>query len=223
MQFIQAKDWDTGTQALTERLTRELKKKQRVLWLVGGGSNISVSVKVMAALPNEQTKDLAIFMTDERYGEIDHVDSNAKQLYDAGFHTKQAIFVPMLAPGFSLNETRERYAQAIKLAMEHADVIIAQFGIGPDGHIAGILPHSEGVEAHGWVCAYEAPHYMRVTLTFDALRHITAAYVFARGDEKKPALELLRDHNLTLIEEPAQILKDLPEAYIYNDQIGVKP
>jgi len=222
MQFVKTTGWDTGTKALTKRLTDELKRSKRVLWLVCGGSNIPAATKVMAALPEEETKNLAIFLTDERYGEIDHVDSNAKQLYQAGFHTKQAIFVPVLAPGFSLAETQERYGQAVKRAFEHADVIIAQFGMGADGHIAGILPRSEAVEADGWVAAYEAPHYTRVTLTFEALRHITAAYVMAFGEGKKHALEQLRDESLPLVDEPAQILKELPEAFVYNDQIGDK-
>ena len=46
-----------------------------------------------------------------------------------------------------------------------------------------------------------------------------AAYVFAFGADKKPALENLLT-NIDLIVQPAQILKSLPEAYVYNDQVG---
>ena len=202
------------------RLSTELGKNKRVLWLVPGGSSIVGAVDVMKSLPEEATKNLAIFLTDERYGEVGHVHSNAKQLNDAGFASKQAVFVPALAPGFSLEETKERYEQAVKRAFEHAEVIIGLFGIGTDGHVAGILPHSEAIEADGWVTAYVASEHTRVTLTFEALRHLNVAYALVFGEAKKQALEQLQNEELPLDDEPSQILKELPEAYIYNDQVG---
>lgn len=222
MQFLRVNGWTPGTTALTKRLQHELKGGKRVLWLVCGGSNIPAIVKVMKALPDEETKNLAILLTDERYGEVGHTNSNAQQLYNAGFTTKQAIFVPVLAPGFTLEETKERYTQVVERAFAHAEVIIGQFGIGNDGHIAGILPHSEAASAEGWVAAYATPEYTRVTLTFRALKKLTAAYAIALGEAKKQALEKLQNESLPLPDEPSQILKELPEAYIYNDQVGDK-
>jgi 6-phosphogluconolactonase/glucosamine-6-phosphate isomerase/deaminase len=222
MQFVKTSGQSKGTRELTKRLNKELSGGKRVLWLLSGGSNIAITTKVMAALPHEATKNLAIFLLDERYGETGHLDSNAKQLYDAGFQAKEAVFVPVLVPGFSLEETRERYAEACKRALEHADVVIAQIGIGSDGHIAGILPHSAAADADGWVAAYQTPHFTRVTLTFDAMRKITVAYVMAFGKEKEPTLLQLRDEKSSLIDQPAQFLKELPEVYIYNDRIGDK-
>lgn len=220
MKFLKVEGWQPGIDALAKRLRAELKAGRRVLWLVGGGSGIQATVAVMDELPADLTEHLSIFMTDERYGDVGHVNSNARQLTEAGFTTKDAVFVPMLQPGFSLDETAERYETALKQAVEHADIIIAQSGIGPDGHIAGILPHSDAVTASGWITTYEAPHYTRMTMTFEALRHIDSAYYMAFGDEKKPALTQLRDEELSLDEQPAQILKDIKEAYVYNDQIG---
>lgn len=219
MRFIQTTGWEEGTAALAERLAAELQQGKRVLWLVCGGSNIAASVKVMAALDEETTKNLAIFLTDERYGEVGHADSNAQQLQDAGFNPKQAVFVPVLT-GLSLPETQARYDQAIQRALEHADIVIAQFGIGADGHLAGILPHSVAIAATGWVIGYEAPPYTRVTLTFKALKHIHVAVAMAFGEDKRPALQRLRDETLPLADQPSQILKELPEADIYNDQLG---
>jgi 6-phosphogluconolactonase/glucosamine-6-phosphate isomerase/deaminase len=220
MKFVKVAGWDEAIKAVSERLKKELSKSGKVLWLVGGGSNINASVKIMAALPDDLTKDLSIFMTDERFGEVGHEHSNSKQLLDAGFQQKDAVFVPMLQPGFSMAETQERYAQALERAVDHASIVIAQSGIGPDGHIAGILPHSPAVKATGWVTDYEAPPYTRMTMTFDALRHIDAAYYVALGDDKRAALTRLRDEELALDDQPSQILKELPEAYVYNDQIG---
>jgi 6-phosphogluconolactonase/glucosamine-6-phosphate isomerase/deaminase len=219
MEFIRTAGWQRGIKDLTTRLIKELKAGKKVLWLIGGGSNIQASVKVMDGLPAELTKNLSIFMTDERYGEVGHMHSNSRQLTEAGLETKDAVLVHMLQPGFSLDETQERYGQALERAALHADIVIAQSGIGSDGHIAGILPHSAAVKATGWVTGYEAPPYTRMTMTFDALRHIDAAYYMAFGDDKQGALQRLLHEDLSLEEQPAQILKELPEAYVYNDQV----
>ena len=222
MQFVLSREKEKGTKALEERLSSELAKNRHVLWLVSGGSNIPISVAVMRALKAEHTKNLVVLLADERYGEAGHLDSNAKQLLDAGLETKDAVFVPPLVPGFSLEETRERYGDASRRAFEHADVVVGQIGIGQDGHIAGLLPHSPAAESREWVAAYETPTYTRITLGFSALSEIDAAYVFAFGDDKKEALTALHDEELELTDQPAQLLKTLPEAYIFNDQIGEK-
>jgi 6-phosphogluconolactonase/glucosamine-6-phosphate isomerase/deaminase len=181
MEFIKTAGWQRGIKDLTVRLTKELKSGKKVLWLIGGGSNIQASVQVMSKLPEELTKNLSIFMTDERYGEVGHVHSNSRQLTEAGLEPKDAVFVHMLQPGFSLDETQERYGKALEAAVAHANIVIAQSGIGPDGHIAGILPHTAAVKASGWVTGYESAPYTRMTMTFDALRHIDAAYFMAFG------------------------------------------
>jgi len=222
MKCVFSKDWEQGTNDLAARLRKELAAGKRVLWLVCGGSNISASVKVMDMITDEESEHLAIFLTDERYGELDHASSNARQLREAGFHPKQAVFIPMLADALSLGETTERYTQALRAAMEHADIIIAQFGIGPDGHIAGILPNSPAVKSADWITGYEAPPYIRITQTFEALRHIDVAYAMAFGADKHDALIRLRDETVPLEQQPSQILKELPKAFVYSDQFKEK-
>ncbi len=60
----------------------------------------------------------------------------------------------------------------------------------------------------------------RLTLTFSALRQLTAAYVFAFGKPKQKTLMSLQKEALPLEQQPAQILNELPEAYLYSDQVG---
>jgi 6-phosphogluconolactonase/glucosamine-6-phosphate isomerase/deaminase len=211
--------WTAGIQQLSQRLQSELQEGKRALWLICGGSNIQASVKIMDNLEDELTKKLAILLTDERYGAVGHPDSNARQLQEAGFQTKQALFIPVLT-GLPLEDTRVRYDQAMQRAIEHADIVIAQFGIGADGHIAGLLPHSVATTSTDWVAAYEAPPFTRITLTFKAMKHIHMAVAMAFGEDKQLALERLRDETLPLVEQPSQILKELPEAYVYNDQVS---
>ena len=220
MQYFHSSDWKPGAEAITTRIKAELQGGKRIVWLVSGGSNIAASVAIMERISDEESEHLAIFLTDERYGEVGHSNSNAKQLHDAGFQPKQGVFIPVLVPGYTLAETQERYTESVRTAFEHADVIIGQFGIGPDGHIAGILPNSPATsETTDWVMGYESSPYTRLTLSFEALRHIDIAYALAFGDNKRGALTTLQHEAISLTEQPSQILKELPEAYLYSDQI----
>lgn len=220
MRFILERDIDKGLLDLGRRLIQELKDSKNVLWLVSGGSNVPSAVKVMASIPTEFQMQLTILLVDERYGEVGHNDSNYQQLLTAGFKVGDAIFLSVLESGLSLEETADRYKAIAGQAFEEADTTIALLGMGADGHIAGILPNSQAsFEARKYVVGYETEGFKRLTLTFPALRRISAAYVYAYGESKEPALAQLKSEQLTLEEQPAQILKALPEAYVYNDQI----
>lgn len=203
---------------LGAHLTQFLAAGKRVLWLVPGGSNIPFAVQVMAAIPEDFTKQLTIMLTDERYGPPGHADSNQAQLAAAGFDAKHGKFIPVL-DGKPLAATARRYAEAAQQQLTTADTAIGQFGIGADGHIAGILPHSPGTAAMGELAVgYAAPDFVRLTLTFPALRYLETAYAFAYGGSKAAALRQLQSE-APLDAQPAQILKVIPETYVYNDQM----
>lgn len=208
-------------EALLSRLRTELSDKKRVLWLVSGGSNIPIETTVMKALPKKLQPHLAIMLIDERYGQFGHKDSNLQQLYDAGFAPGKATVVPVLMPEYlPLDDSVTRYQAAIETAYTNADIIIAQFGIGADGHIAGLLPGSASLKVPRMVDGFEGKDFMRITLTPLALERINVAFAFVYGRAKREALKDLRDKNLPVTEQPAQILKQIPESYVYNDQIG---
>lgn len=205
--------------ALLGALLEPLNKGSRVLWLVPGGSNIPLSVKVMDQIPDDLTKNLVMMLTDERFGPVDHKDSNLRQLAEAGFDNKQAIFVPTLVAGKYLEETVTYYDGVFNDMTRVADTVIAQFGIGPDGHIAGIKPHSPAVTDKALAAGYKAEDFTRITLTPAALIQASAAYAFVYGDSKLDALEKLKNEGLSLEDEPAQLLKLIPKSFVYNDQI----
>lgn len=217
MQFIRA-EASEGVRALEAELQGLLGQGKRVLWFTSGGSNIPLIVQIMGKLDDEQTKRLTIMPGDERFGLVGHENSNVQQLLDAGFTPKRATFIPMLT-NTSLEETVSRYEDALKDALARNDVVIAQLGMGADGHIAGILPHSSAVTSDKLVACYEGPDFTRLTLTFPTLRRIHTAFLFAYGVGKLEALQNLHDKELPLDEQPAQILKAIPKAYVYNDQV----
>ncbi|MEO8105132.1 MAG: 6-phosphogluconolactonase [Candidatus Saccharibacteria bacterium] len=220
MQFIKTTDNELGSNSLYQRLAEHLERGNKVLWLVSGGSNIDLSVAIMQRLSPSLTANLSILLADERFGPVGHPDSNATQLLAAGFNHKQATILPILLGVSTLDDSIRRYEDLARQAFSEADYVIGQFGIGSDGHIAGILPGSPAVSSRDFVAAYQSNPYTRLTLTARALKRISVAFVFAYGDDKREALEKLRDSTLSYDAQPSQILKELPEAYVYNNQLG---
>lgn len=220
MQFIHGKGTEPGATALSERLKTELSSGKHVLWLVCGGSNIAAEAEIMRNIPDDLSAQLTVTLTDERYGDVGHKDSNWQQLLEAGFDIKAGRGVPVLT-GKSLEQTVADYAQSVEELLAGSDTVIATFGIGADGHIAGVLPNSPAAtETTALAAGYDSPPYTRLTMTFPALKRIDAAYAIALGDSKQAALQRLQNEDIELAEQPSQILKRLPEAYLYSDQIG---
>jgi 6-phosphogluconolactonase len=221
MKFILTTGWEDGIADLTARLVHELAQGKRVLWLVSGGSNIAASVQVMDSISTEYSQKLSIMPADERYGEPGHAESNIQKLQQAGFDIKAAVLLPVLVASQSFDEAAEYYEALTQHALDEHDVVIAQLGIGTDGHIAGILPDSPAaMELSRLVAHFDAPPLRRLTLTFPALERIDVAYAFAFGEPKLGALQTLQNETVDRTLQPSQILKQIPEAYIYNDQVG---
>ncbi|MFA6079757.1 MAG: 6-phosphogluconolactonase, partial [Candidatus Omnitrophota bacterium] len=145
-----------------------------------------------------------------------HKDSNWEQLIAADFDFNDIQTLPVIR-GFSLEETVRDFSKSAGSAFNSADAIIGQFGIGADGHIAGMLPHSEAAKSTAAVFSYEAKPFTRITLTSRMFEKISAAYVFVFGENKREAITNLRTKELSIEEQPAQILKRIRESYLYSD------
>lgn len=218
--FIYKQDQHDVTKELQSQLLEKLTSHQRVTWLVPGGSNIALSVEIMKAVPKELRSYLTILQTDERFGIYDHPDSNWRQLREAGFDATGASVETILQESnLSLEDTVRRYGKVIETVFSASDDVIGQFGIGADGHIAGALPGSPAINSADAVVGYETADFTRVTLTMKSLRRMNTAYVFAFGDSKRETLDTLAQTDVALEEQPAQVIKQLPEAYVYSDQI----
>ena len=220
MKFIHTTDWHPAIAVLQSRLELELKANKKVLWLISGGSNLAASVYLMQNLDDSLTPNLTIMPVDERYGVVGHADSNEAQLLAAGFDAKQATVIQVLQPETSFAATAERFDKLARQAFSDNDLVIAQLGMGADGHIAGILPHSAAVTSPDFVAAYASQPYQRLTLTHHALKRLSVAYVLAFGPDKQVALDLLTAKMVPYSQQPAQMLKELPEAYVFSDMVS---
>jgi 6-phosphogluconolactonase len=221
MEFVPASNPSEGAEAMAQKLAESL-RKGKVLWLICGGSNVPLSAEAMntvrASVSADELRNLTVGMTDERYGPLGHVDSNWKQLEDAHFNIEGVKTIPILT-GKPLADTVSDYAQRLETALAENPFVIAQFGIGADGHIAGMLPHSPAVASTDTIYAYEAAPFTRITITQPVFKKISLAYAMAFGPSKKTAIDRLKNENLAVEEEPCQLLKQISEAYFYTDQI----
>lgn len=211
-----------GTQPIVDHITSVLRehldKGEKVTWLVCGGSAVDIAAAVSEALFGTDVLRLTVTLTDERFGEVGHEDSNWIQLEKAGFQLEKAFTVPVLT-NKNMEQTVADFDTTLDNMLHNADYKIALFGMGADGHIAGILPESGAILAEGLAAGYQTPDFTRITMTFEAIKLLDEAVLYVRGGKKLKALQDLQQP-LTLQHQPAQIIKKLSKATVYNDQIG---
>ncbi len=222
MKFVRVQELAEAVAPLRDRLTTELSAGKNVLWLLSGGSLIAIETSVMQQLDDSLTNRLTVMLMDERYDGAGHLDSNDQKLATAGFDPKHARWIRVLQDGLSLDETARHFANEAERAFHQADIIVGLFGMGTNGHVAGIQPRSSAVSSADFATSFIWTDFQRLTLTPRALTGVTVAFLVACGTDKRPALETLRTHDIPIDEQPAQLLKQIPDAYIFNDQIGDK-
>lgn len=223
MQFLRESQ-ETAEKAIAKTICDALFEGKRVLWLTSGGSNIAPEVAIMQRVTDhcaDKLDGLAVMPMDERYGEPGHKDSNSEALRVAGFNAGRATWVDVLTHNEPFEQTVSFYGDVAATALANAQVIVGQFGLGNDAHVAGILPASPATApGSATVVGYEWSDYVRMTLSAEALQQITVGYVLAYGDAKKEALTRLRANAEPFEQLPAKLLYELPEVYVYNDQLN---
>jgi 6-phosphogluconolactonase/glucosamine-6-phosphate isomerase/deaminase len=219
MQYVKSVDYKKGAEDLANNIITKLGEGKKVLWLLTGGSSIPSCVYAMRIVKKEapDLSRLTVTLTDERYGEVGHSDSSWKKLVDLGFDFEGVNAIPVLK-GKSFTDTAKDWEEDVSKVFADSDCIISQFGIGSDLHIAGIIPESDGSEETSLVSHYSTGTFDRITLTFSAIRKIDMAFVFIFGDSKKGVVTKLKESTADPKKVPANILKSIPQVYIYTDQ-----
>jgi 6-phosphogluconolactonase/glucosamine-6-phosphate isomerase/deaminase len=217
MHYINTTSPDPVIQHLSQAITDALAQGQSVLWLISGGSTIAIAVAVARQLQNNpQLEHLNIMQIDERYGDPGHAHSNWQALLDAGFDCGAAHCTPILR-GLPLTETVEAYKEELAQALQKHDYTIGLFGIGADGHTAGMLPDSSAArETQQLAASFIGTDFPRITMTTPAIAQLDIAIAYAVGDSKAPAMHALHT-DLSIPEQPAQALKRAASVYVYTD------
>ncbi|MEI8174427.1 MAG: 6-phosphogluconolactonase [bacterium] len=204
---------------IVSSILNKLKLGKTVLFFVTGGSSIAVCSKVAEFLKNHECENLTVMMTDERYGEFNHADSNWYQLTQKGFDIPHAKIIPILT-GDDFVTTVERFNENLAYEFNTAFYTIGLFGIGADGHTAGILPDSVAVKSKDLACGYDTQTFSRITITPTIIEKLDEAIVFMQGKEKWSVLEDLqiKGKSISIIKQPAQVLKKVPLLTIFTDK-----
>lgn len=197
-------------------LVGHLQAGERVLWLVPGGSAIAKAVEVSHRLTRADTSRLFITLTDERYGELGHKDENWPQIESAGFRFGDAQVYRVLT-GDSIEQTVEKFSGQLEQWLSEVDYSIGLFGIGADGHTAGIKPGSVAVESQASVESFRGADFERITITPRVVARLDETVAYARGIDKFPALRRLVNEDLSIVEQPAQCLKLANRVTLFSD------
>lgn len=200
---------------IADSIIKKLEEGKKVLLFVTGGSSIAVGVKVCELLQDKRVENLTILLTDERYGPLKHENSNWYRLVKNGFNISGAIFIPILV-GEGIISTTKKFNTVLDQQLKIADYKVGLFGIGKDGHTAGILPESIAVLSQDLASSYDTPIFVRITITPRTIEKLDEAVVWIQGQEKWGVLKDL-EKDIDIIKQPAQILKKVPSLTIFTD------
>lgn len=205
---------------LASAITKKLGEGKKVLLFLTGGSSIAVGIALADILRKseigEKINNLTITLTDERYGPVEHFNSNLFQLKEKGFDLPGANIVPVLVDD-DRDITTEKFNNFLKEELAKAEYKIGLFGVGADGHTAGILPESVAVDTDKFAIGYDTPVFSRITITPKTIEKLDEAVVWMQGKDKWPVLESLQNE-IPIQKQPAQVLKKIPLLTIFSDK-----
>lgn len=204
---------------LTSTIVARLEAEESVLWLVPGGSAMKVAARTLENLQDYDTSRLCVTLTDERYGRPNHKDENWLQLEQLGFAV-QSINAYRVLRGEDVETTAQDFGDKLAQLFETFEYKIGLFGIGADGHTAGIKPHSVAVTSDEYVAHFVGEDFTRVTITPKGVAKLDEAVVYAHGSDKHDVLRQLLSEEVSLYEQPAQILKTVPTCTLFSDFAG---
>jgi 6-phosphogluconolactonase/glucosamine-6-phosphate isomerase/deaminase len=198
-------------------------KKIPILLLLSGGSALKVLEEI---LPEALGEHITISMLDERFSENEKIN-NFCQMQKTGFYELA------LASGCNIigtlprpKESGANFCQRIETSLKAWQKnnpngkIFATFGMGTEGHTAGIFPISNTTEfenlfqKENWLTYYSAntKYTERVTTTLSFFENIDYGFALVCGAEKQPAFKRLMQANEPINSLPAlgwQKLKNL--------------
>ena len=125
------------------------------------------------------------------------------------------LYRPLIGRG--IKETTTAFNNWLETQFATADYKLGIFGLGVDGHTAGIKPNSKATESIDLATSYKADDFERITISFIAIKMIDEAIIQASGDSKKLIVREFTFDGFPINEKPAQILKKIPISTLYTN------
>ncbi len=233
MEIVLNSDSDALTKQAGESLLTLLEDRDTpTLLLLSGGSMFRVLEYTNISI---DARHITIGVSDERFTK-NPKENNFLLLKETPFYkSATANGAGGINTGISFESV-----EALAMAMENAwrqwleknprRRVVATFGMGPDGHTAGIMPYAEDQELFDilfederrFVVGYDArgknPVPLRATATLPFLRsHVDGGVVYVTGAEKKSPLERVLTPDGTYAETPARVLRNIPNLTLFTD------
>ena len=228
---------DDARGALNNSLREQQQASTPVLLLLSGGSSLALLEGQEAAAIGS---NVTIAPLDERYS-TNPEENNMAQIAATEFYRRAVergahTIDTRVKEGESREDLAHRFNDALVEWIEsHPNgKIIATTGIGPDGHVSGVMPYPEDAEgfttrfddqdnAH-LVVGYDAgdknQYPERVTTTMNLIRKIDMAIAYVAGSGKKEAVRRVLSDEGSIAETPARILKEIPgKVLLFTDQV----
>jgi 6-phosphogluconolactonase len=176
-------------------------------------------------LPN---KDCRIhgYMVDERYVPMTHEGSNGRMIQELIIEPAETA-APNHIVEWTFFQTQKEipaaldaYTSALKDMTETgATFDIVVLGIGKDGHIASLFPHTPALHETNTAATHveieDSPYPHRLTLTFPPIMAAKQILLLAAGTEKKSILEKLIKGDASIDAFPAKKLLEHPNLLIH--------
>lgn len=218
MKYVHITDTTPVIDYLASTISEHLNAGEKVLWILSGGSGGKVCAEVSKKLSGS-LENLTTTLSDERYVPLNDPDENWKQLGDYGFSVPGATTYRPIQ-GKDRKATADDLGEFLQNAFAEADFKIGLFGIGADGHTAGIKPGTSAVEADGWATEFTGNDFERITMTFNAVKQLDEIVVQAMGADKAETLEKLLNQDIDIKKQPAQVLKSAEKSTLFTDYKG---
>lgn len=202
---------------LAKSISLRLQGGEKVLWLLSGGSGLQACIQTAILLGSTDCSNLKITLTDERYGPVGHQDENWQQLLDSYNFDLPGVTLYRPLIDQPRPETAQAFADWLKQAFYESSYRVGLFGIGADGHTAGIKPGSPATYSSDWVVGYSGDDFERLTITPEVIGKLDEAIIQATGENKTTALDNLVYKSLSTNWQPAQALKQVPESTLYTN------
>src|SRR3989344_588338 len=237
MNIISCKNKEEASKKAAEAIGEYFKENNdnEILFLSCGGSGI----RMLNDIKSESlSSKLTVTMLDSRL-QVEPQDENFYQLTRTDFYIralqKRVRFLDVsLLRNLPLKEAGERFEAMLKnwLETHKGGKVIASIGMGPDGHIAGIIPFPEDQKTFDGLfknetrlsLAYEVPSKNqfpnRLTTTYSFFSKIDRVVSYITGEDKRDRLlELAGKKAFPEYRFPGIILSKLNEVSIFTDQI----
>lgn len=188
---------------------------------LSGGSAIEL-YKELAKNKEFFTEELTLWQVDERFVPLKHEHSNAGKILNAfGKYESILNFNYFDTEIIENPATEAEKLRAINLATNGYEQSLVEYnedfeltilGIGPDGHIASLFPHSSALDEETRLVANTQTEEFdvkdRLTITYPMILRSKQILVVIQGESKKNLVDKIREDKIDFHKFPANKLNE---------------